>query len=107
MMDYMLEGELLSSEEESVESPPWAEGNHLARHSVTKANQLDPTEIFTDCPYIDWVPKVELYQPRSHLVSDPADIFEGYPSTQADFSEACQQNASDAEDSERSFRALK
>ena len=52
MMDYMLEGELLSSEEESVESPPWAEGNHLARHSVTKANQLDPTEIFTDCPYM-------------------------------------------------------
>ena len=25
MMDYILEGGLLSSEEESVESPPWAE----------------------------------------------------------------------------------
>ena len=101
MMDYMLEAELLSSEEESVESPPWAEGNHLTSYSGTEATQPDPTEI---CPYIDWVPKVELYQPRSHLV---ADIFEGYPSAQADFSEACQQNASDVEESERSFRALK
>lgn len=95
-MDYMLEGELLSSEEESVESPPWAEGNHLTSYSGTEATQPDPTEIFE-----------ELYLPRSHLMSDPADIFEGYPSAQADFSEACQQNASDVEESERSFRALK
>ena len=107
MMDYMLEAELLSSEEESVESPPWAEGNHLTSYSGTEATQPDPTEIFEECTYIDWVPKVELYQPRSYLVSDPADIFEGYPSAQADFSEACQQNASDVEESERSFRALK
>ena len=100
-MDYMLVGELLSSKEESVESPPWAEGNHLTSYSGTEATQPDPTEIFEDCPYI------ELYLPRSHLVSDPADIFEGYPSAQADFSETCQQNAPDAEESERSFRALK
>ena len=78
MMDYMLEAELLSSEEESVESPPWAAGNHLTSYSGTEATQPDPT-----------------------------DIFEGYPSAQADFSEACQQNASDVEESERSFRALK